>query len=58
MTMLGQFLKRFMKRATINEAFVLSEGAKIIRRDILLVDCNFDGNFTGDCQQHFLPFLS
>ena len=48
-------LKIFYEKSYDDETFVLSEGAKIIRRDILLEDSTFDGNFTRDCQQHFLP---
>ena len=51
----GTVLKTFYEKSYDDEAFVLSKVTKIIRRDILLVDSNFDGNFTRNCQQHFLP---
>ena len=51
----GTVLKTFYEKSYDDEAFVLSKVAKIISRDILLVDSNFDGNFTRNCQQHFLP---
>ena len=51
----GTVLKMFYEKSYDDEAFVYSEAAKIIRRDILLVDSNFYGNFTRNCQQHFLP---
>ena len=50
----GTVLKTFYEKNYDDEAFVLSEAAKI-RWDILLVDSNLDGNFTRDCQQYFLP---
>ena len=50
----GTVLKTFYEKSYDDEAFVLSEAAKI-RWDILLVDSNLDGNFTRDCQQYFLP---
>ena len=53
--MLGQFLKRFLKRDTVMKHLFFPKAEKIIRRDILLVDSTFDGNFTRNCQQHFLP---
>ena len=48
-------VKMFYKKSYDDEAFVLSEAAKIISWGILLVDSNFDGNFTRDWQLHFLP---
>ena len=45
----GTVLKTFYERKYNDEAFVLSNAAKVIRLDVLLVDCNFDGNFTKDC---------
>ena len=51
----GTVLKTFYEKSYDDETFVLSKAAKIIRRDILLEDSTFDGNFTRDCQQHFLP---
>ena len=42
----GTVLKTFYEEINDDEEFVLSEAAKIIHQDILLVDNNFDGNFT------------
>ena len=41
--------KTFYERKYNDEAFFLSNAAKVIRLDVLLIDCNFDGNFTKDC---------
>ena len=51
----GTVLKTFYKKSYDDEAFVLSEAAKIICRDVSLVDSTSDGNFTRNCQQHYLP---
>ena len=51
----GTVLKTFYKKSYDDEAFVLSEAAKIICRDVSLVDSTFDENFTRNCQQHYLP---
>ena len=51
----GIIFKMFYEKSYNDEAFVLSKATKIIHRDMLLVESTFDGNFTKNCQQHFLP---
>ena len=46
----GTALITFYEKSYDDEAFVLSEAAKIISRDISLAGSNFDGNFAKNCQ--------
>ena len=49
-------LKSCYERNFDDEAFVLSEAAKILRRDIFEEDCNeFDGHFSENSQKKFVP---
>ena len=38
-----------------NEAFILAEAAKILRRDVLLLENTFDGTFNDSIQKNFIP---
>ena len=52
----GTVLKSCCERSFDDEAFVLSEAAKILRCDIFAKDCNkFDGHFSGNSQKEFVP---
>ena len=52
----GTVLKSCDERNFDDEAFSLSEAAKILRRDIFSKDCNeFDGHFSENSQKEFVP---
>ena len=52
----GTVLKSYSERNFDDEAFVLSEAAKILRRDIFVKGCNeFDGHFSENSQKEFVP---
>ena len=52
----GTVLKNCYRKTYDDEAFVLSEAAKLLRRDILSnPSMDFNGSFIEDCQKKFVP---
>ena len=53
---IGTVLKSCYEKTFDDEAFILSEAAKILRCDIFAKDCNeFDGKFSENSQKEFVP---
>ena len=49
-------LKSCYERNSDDEAFVMPEAAKILRREVFAKDCNeFDGHFSENSQKEFVP---
>ena len=51
----GDVLKSFYEMDWDDEAFILAEAAKILRRNVLPLENTFDGTFNDSIQKNFIP---